>query len=68
MLNGVWGKINDLGTMGRSKNLVSGLVRGPGTWTIIMMGLIVSVTVWYGLKDHTALLKKGIRTIIRNTT
>ena len=45
--------------MGRRKNLASVLVRGPGIGTIIMMSLIVSVTVWYGLKDHTALLKNS---------
>ena len=51
--------MNDLRTMGRRKNLASVLVRGPGIGTIIMMSLIVSVTVWYGLKDHTALLKNS---------
>ena len=45
--------------MGRRKNLASVLVRGQGIGTIKLMSLIVSVTVWYGLKDHTTLLKNS---------
>ena len=48
----------ELGTMGRSKNSDRSVRRCKETGTIIIMGLILGLTVWYGIKDYPSPLRR----------